>query len=493
MNVVIIGAMNELTAPIVEALKNVGNYIKWCTPSILPEQEKITNIYKTDISVSAHFLGSYVDNTGIFGEAHKKAANVYGADKTLFSVNGTTGSNFIVMRMLTLEHDSPQILVTRNIHHSILHAAEWLGVKFRFIKSFYDPQFESLIPPKPEDVLDALNNYPETDAVLLSSPTYSGLAARVGDIVKVVKNFDRNIKVIVDEAWGSHFHFTQELPPSAMQAGADIAMQSTHKQGGSLQQSGMIHWKEKYVNSELMYEAFREYVTTSPSYHLLGSLDAVRAYMEKRGKEIVEELIKKADYFKDLLGKKLIPPLKIMDDSLEFDLVKDYISGYDRTKTNIALTKYRETGFQIGSALAKEHKIIVEKSGLNTLLFLTTYRLTYSDIERTIRAIVNISKSLHKTDKKELIPNPFKHLEIKPVIEPHTARRVAQTIGRVVSLEDSVGKIAAEHVEVYPPGIPVILEGFRITKNNVNYLLRVKKMGGHISARDPSLKTIYVL
>ena len=152
----IISNMDNSNAPIIEALKNVGGYVKWCTPSILPDQEKIANVYKTDISVSAHFLGSYVDNTGIFGEAHKKAAKVYGADKTLFSVNGTTGSNFIVMRMLTLEHDNPQILVTRNIHHSILHAAEWLGVKFRFIKSFYDPQFESLIPPKPEDVLDAL-------------------------------------------------------------------------------------------------------------------------------------------------------------------------------------------------------------------------------------------------------------------------------------------------------------------------------------------------
>ncbi len=485
--------MNHSDAPIVEALKNVGGYVKWCTPSILPEQEKIANVYKTDISVSAHFLGSYVDNTGIFGEAHKKAAKVYGADKTLFSVNGTTGSNFIVMRMLTLEHDNPQILVTRNIHHSILHAAEWLGVKFRFIKSFYDPQFESLIPPKPEDVLDALNNYPETDAVLLSSPTYSGLSARVSDIVKVVKNFDSNIKVIVDEAWGSHFHFTQELPPSAMQAGADISVQSTHKQGGSLQQSGMIHWKEDHVNSDLMYEAFREYATTSPSYHLLASLDAVREYMEKNGREVIEELIRKADYFKDLLGKKLIPPMKIMDDSLEFDLVKDYISGYDRTKTNIALTKYKETGFQIGNTLSKNHKIIVEKSGLNTILFLTTYRLSYSDVERTVRALVSISKNLTKTDKKQLIPNPFKHLEIKPVIEPHTARRVAQTIGRIVPLEESVGKIAAEHVEVYPPGIPVILEGFRVTQNNVDYLMTVKKMGGHISARDPSLKTIYVL
>ncbi len=485
--------MHASDIPIVEALKNVSSYIKWCTPSILPEQEKITNVYKVDISVSAHFLGSYVDNTGIFREAHEKAAKVYGADKTLFSVNGTTGSNFIVMRMLTLEHDTPQILVTRNIHHSILHAAEWLGVKFRFIRSFYDPQFESLIPPKPDDVLDALNNYPETDAIIISSPTYTGLAARVDDIVKVVKNFDKNIKVIVDEAWGSHFHFTDELPKSAMQSGADISVQSTHKQGGSLQQSGMIHWKEKYVNSELMYEAFREYATTSPSYHLLASLDAVRAYMEKNGKNAVESLIKKADYFKDLIGKKLVPPMKIMDDSLEFDLVKDYISGYDRTKTNIALTKFKETGYQMDEILAKEYKIIVEKSGLNTVLFITTYSLSYNDIDRTVRALVNISKRFSKTEKKRLIPNPFKHLEIKPVIEPHTARRVAQTIGRIVPIEEAVGKIAAEHIEVYPPGIPVILEGFRITKNNVDYLLQVKKMGGHISARDPSLRTIYVL
>ncbi len=478
--------------PIVDALKNVRGYIKWCTPSVLNEQSKITDIYRTDISVSAHFLGSYVDDTGIFREAHKMAARVYGADRTLFSVNGTTGSNFILMRMLTLEHDSPQILVTRNIHHSILHAAEWLGVRFRFIKSTYDPQFESLIPPKPEDVLDTLNSYPESNAIILSSPTYAGLAARVSDIVKVVKNFDKNIKVIVDEAWGSHFHFSERLPESAMEAGADVAMQSTHKQGGSLQQTGMIHWKEKYVNSELMYEAFREYATTSPSYHLLASLDATRAYMEEHGREVVEKLIKKADYFKDLLGKKLIPPMKIMDDSLQFDLVKDYISGYDVTKTNIALTKFSETGFHVGELLAR-NKIIVEKSGLNTVLFITTHSLSYGDVDKTVRTLGAIMKNMHRVQRKELIPNPFKHLETKPVIEPHTARRVAQTIGRISSLHEAIGKIAAEHVEVYPPGIPVILEGFRITEENVRYLLKVKEMGGHISSRDPSLKTIYVL
>ncbi len=478
--------------PILDGVNTLTGYIKWCTPSILPHQKKISNIYKSDISVSAGFLGSYVDNTGIFEEAQERAAKLYGADKTLFSVNGTTGSNFIVLRMLTLEYESPQILVTRNIHHSILHAAEWLGIKFRFIKSSYDPQFESLIPPKPKDVLDTLNNYPESNAVIISSPTYSGLAAKIEDIVKVVKNFDEEIKVIVDEAWGSHFHFTDELPKSAMQSNADISVQSTHKQGGSLQQTGMIHWKKKYVNSELMYEAFREYVTTSPSYHLLASLDAVRAYMEKNGKEIVESLIKKADYFKDLLGKKLIPPLKIMDDSLEFDLVKDYISGYDRTKTAIALTKFSETGFELGAKMA-EHKIIVEKSSLNTILMLTTFSLSYGEIDKTVRVLSGIIKEFHKVGKKELIPNPFQHLETKPVIEPHTARRVAQTIGRIVPLKSAIGKIAAEHIEIYPPGVPVILEGFRITENNVRYLLEVKEMGGHISARDPNLKTIYVL
>ncbi len=483
---------SRLDAPIVEALNSMSGYIKWCTPSVLLHQERIANIYKSDISVSAGFLGSYVDNTGIFREAHEKAAKVYGSDRTVFSVNGTTGSNFIVMRMLTLEYESPQILVSRNIHHSILHAAEWLGVKFRFIKASYDSQFESLIPPKPEDVLDTLNNYPESNAVIISSPTYSGLSAKIEEIVRVVKNFDKNIKVIVDEAWGSHFHFSDELPKSAMQAGADIAVQSTHKQGGSLQQTGMIHWKEKYVDSELMYEAFREYATTSPSYHLLASLDAVRAYMEEKGREAVETLIKKADYFKDLLGKKLIPPLKILDDSLEFDLAKDYISGYDRTKTLIALTKFKETGFELGSLLAK-NRIIVEKSSLNTILMLTTFSMSYGDIDKTVRTLVNVTKDFHKVSKKELIPNPFQHLETKPVIEPHTARRVARTIGRVVPIKEAIGKIAAEHIEVYPPGVPVILEGFRVTKNNVRYLLNVKEMGGHISARNPSLKTIYVL
>ncbi len=478
---------------ILDALKEVPRYIRWCTPSVLPNQKKLTDIYSTDVSVSAHFFGSYVDNTGVFKKAHERAARVYGADKTLFTVNGTTGSNFIVMRMISLENDTPQILVTRNIHHSILHAAEWLGVRFRFIKCAYDPQFESLIPPKPEDVIDTLNNYPETNAIIISSPTYNGLVARIGDITRAVKNFDKEIKVIVDEAWGAHLHFSDSLPESAMDAGADIAVQSTHKEGGSLQQTGMIHWREKYVDSDIMYAAFREYVTTSPSYHLLASLDAVTAYMERNGKKAVNDMLKKAHKLKDLLGERVIPPMRMMDDSLELDLVKNYISGYDEAKTVIALTKFRETGFEIAKILAKKYKIVVEKSGLNTLLFLATFQIGDEDVDKTVDAVQRIMKKLTKTGKKELIPNPFKHLENKPVIEPYVARRVAQTIGRKVPLRDAIGKIAAEHIEVYPPGIPVILEGFRVTQDNVKYLLTVKEMGGHISARDPTLDTIYVL
>ena len=160
-------------SPIVRVLnEEVRHYHRWCTPSTLVDQERIEDFYASDVSISAGFFGTLVDHTGVFGEAERFAAAAQGADRTMFSVHGSSGSNFVVLRMLALERPDALVLVARNCHHSTINAIKAYGLDFRFLPSPYDAEFEAVLPPSVDQVLDGLARYPEALAVIYTSPTY---------------------------------------------------------------------------------------------------------------------------------------------------------------------------------------------------------------------------------------------------------------------------------------------------------------------------------
>ncbi|HMS73323.1 MAG TPA: hypothetical protein PKB03_09850 [Baekduia sp.] len=135
-------------SPIARILnEDVGRYHRWCTPSILPGQERVVDAYASDVSISAGFFGTLADHTGVFKEAEQFAALASGADRTMFSVHGTTGSNWVLLRMLAMVEPDPMVLIARNIHHSIVNAIKAFDIGFRFLPAPYDPRFEALHPP----------------------------------------------------------------------------------------------------------------------------------------------------------------------------------------------------------------------------------------------------------------------------------------------------------------------------------------------------------
>ena len=310
-----IDASRETTAsPIVRILnEEVRHYHRWCTPSTLVDQERIEDFYASDVSISAGFFGTLVDHTGVFGEAERFAAAAQGADRTMFSVHGSSGSNFVVLRMLALERPDALILIARNCHHSTINAIKAYGLNFRFLPSPYDAEFEAVLPPSVDQVVAGLRRYPEAIAVVYTSPTYEGLCANTHAIAAAVHDASPEGMLFVDAAWGGHRHVHPALPPAALDAGADIAVQSTHKLAGGLQQTGLIHWQEARVDSELMEEAFREYVTTSPSYHLLASADAAVRSLAATGRDALGTCIGRTRAFKALLRERL-PRLRHLDD-----------------------------------------------------------------------------------------------------------------------------------------------------------------------------------
>ena len=481
-------------SPIVRVLnRDVGRFHRWCTPSILEDQERVEDFYASDVSISAGFFGTLVDHTGIFGEAERFAAEAQGADRTMFSVHGSSGSNWIVLRALALERQDAMVLVARSIHHSVINALKGFGLDFRFLPTPYDERFEALLPPSVEEVLRGLERYPEALAVVYTSPTYEGLAAHTRDIAAAVHDASPHCILFVDEAWGDHLGFHPGLPLSAMQAGADVCVQSTHKLAGGLQQTGLIHWKEGRVDSELMEEAFREYVTTSPSYHLLGSADAAVRSLVATGEEALERSITRTRAFKRRLRERL-PLLDHLDDPAWLEGHRHHVAGCDLVKTTVGLSAYGLSGFAVQEALV-DHHIVIEKAGIDTLTFITTFQLREEAKEETVEALASVLHGHELTDgeRKAPLPNPFAAIDDRPVMHPYHARRYAKSIGHELPLDEAVGKVSAEYVEVYPPGVPVILEGFRVSQAAVRYLLETRAKGGTIVARDTSLATLRVL
>jgi arginine decarboxylase len=487
--------MDPITpSPIVRVLnEDVRRYHRWSTPSILPGQEKVEDFYASDVSISAGFFGTLVDHSGVFGEAERFAAEAQGADRSMFSVHGSSGSNWIVLRMLALQRQDGLILVARNIHHSIINAIKAFSLDFRFLPAPYDARFEALLPPSVEDIARGLDRYPEALAVIFTSPTYEGLAANTADIAAAIHARSPDCLVIVDEAWGGHLHFHPDLPPSAMDSGADLCVQSTHKLAGGLQQTGLIHWREERVDTELLEEAYREYVTTSPSYGLLASADAAVRALAGCGASFLGAAIARTERLKAALQRAL-PDLDRLDDRRWIDAVARNVGGCDLVKTTLGLSRYGLSGYDVADALV-ERGIVIEKAGVQTITLITTFQLADEAVEDTVAALSDIlGGALLPGNARQPAPgNPFSGIEDRPVIRPYDAKRLAKSIGHEVPLHEAVGHVAAEEVEVYPPGIPLILEGFRVSRDAVDYLEQARASGGSIVARDTALRTLRVL
>lgn len=371
-----------MVTPIVDALnRKVPKMIRWCTPSVPKGLKRVKDIYGTDISVSSHSFGNLTSKEGVFAQAQKLAAKAYGADRTLFVVHGTTGSNFIVLSMLAREKPHCKVLTTRNIHKSLLNAAEDYGIDLIYLPVNYDDKWEIFIPPSTKQVKEALKKHKDVHAVILTNPTYEGLSCKLKEIVKVIREHDPKIKIIVDEAWGAHFCFSKKLPKCAMACGVDIAVQSTHKQGGALQQTSMIHAKKKNANLNLLEECFEKYTTTSPAFHLLASLDAAREFMQTQGEKEMDRLINVANALSKKLSKQ---GLKILTKEI-CEEWKDNIESIDQTKVLVRVDGL--DGVKVANDLEDRFNVVVEKSTKNTILFLTPLQTTMKDVEVTANAV----------------------------------------------------------------------------------------------------------
>ncbi|HJV45681.1 MAG TPA: aminotransferase class I/II-fold pyridoxal phosphate-dependent enzyme [Bacillota bacterium] len=418
---------------------------------------------------------------GMILEAEKLAAEAFGADFTYFSVQGTSGA--IMAMVMAVCSPGDKIIVPRNIHKSVMSAIIFAGATPIFVHPVMDQKLGISHGITTESVRKALERHPDAKGVLVINPTYFGVSADLAAIVKVAHEFD--IPVLVDEAHGVHIHFHEDLPISAMQAGADMAATSVHKLGGSLTQTSILNIREGLVSASHVKSIISMLTTTSTSYILLASLDTARKQLAIYGHEMMDETIQLAEIARRELNH--IPGIYCVGKEI---LGEPATYGIDPTKLIIHVKDLGITGYDVEKWLRAHYNIEVELSDMYNILCI----VTPGDNDETIRILVQAMGDLSKecnTDKKI---NAVKVTLPKIPALALTPRDAFYSETEIIPLTESQGRIIAEFIMIYPPGIPIFLPGEIITQENINYILENLKAGLPVQGpEDESIETIRVI
>ncbi|MFD1777737.1 aminotransferase class I/II-fold pyridoxal phosphate-dependent enzyme [Fredinandcohnia salidurans] len=395
---------------------------------------------------------------GIIKQAQDLAAKAFGADHTFFSVQGTSGA--IMTMVMAVCGPGDKIIVPRNVHKSVMSAIVFSGAVPIFIHPEIDNTLGISHGITTDSVKKALEQHPDAKGLLVINPTYFGVAADLKKIVDIAHSYE--VPVLVDEAHGVHIHFHDGLPLSAMQAGADMAATSVHKLGGSMTQSSILNVREGLVSANRVQTILSMLTTTSTSYLLLASLDVARRRLVTEGYDLIEKTIQLANYMRDKINE--IEKLKcigreILGSKATFD--------FDPTKLIISVKDLGITGSDAEVWLREKYNIEVEMSDLYNILCIVTPGDTKKEAELLIAALANLSEEVSHLSESRIVPEVL--LPDIPVLAL-SPRDAFYSETEVVPFEESAGRVIAEFIMVYPPGIPIFIPGEIITEENLTYI-----------------------
>ncbi|WP_028782629.1 aminotransferase class I/II-fold pyridoxal phosphate-dependent enzyme [Thalassobacillus devorans] len=418
---------------------------------------------------------------GIIKEAQDLAAEAFGADYTFFSVQGTSGA--IMTMVMSVCHPGDKIIVPRNVHKSVTTAIIFSGATPIFIHPELDEQLGISHGITPEAVNRALEAHPDAKGVLVINPTYFGIAADLSKIVEVAHAYD--VPVLVDEAHGVHIHFHDELPLSAMQAEADLAATSVHKLGGSMTQSSVLNLKEGLVSHERVQAVLSMLTTTSTSYLLLASLDTARRQLAVKGKAMIDQTIILAERTRKAINQ--LPGLYCVGKEI---LGSDATFDYDPTKLIISVKELGLTGYDVEVWLRRNYNLEVELSDLYNILCLITPGDSIEETDVLVHALRELASSRPVLKANEEIKVKVPEIPLLSL----SPREAFYSETEVVALDEGIGRISAESLMIYPPGIPIFIPGEIITKENVAYIQENLEAGLPVQGpEDESLETIRVI
>lgn len=407
--------------------------------------------------------------------AEELLTNTYGADKSFFLVNGSTVGNLAMIYATCKQGDT--ILVQRNAHKSVFHAIELVGAKPVYIAPEWDEETRTAGSVKTDTLMEAITRYPQAKAVVLTYPTYYGVASNQLE-QQIILCHEKFIPVLVDEAHGAHFTAGSMFPKSALDLGADIVVQSAHKTLPAMTMASFLHVKSALVSVDKVNHYLRMLQSSSPSYLLLASLDDARqyiaSYMESDGAFLMEKRQHLVESLRSLKGVEVVE----VDDPLKL-LMR--VSGY--------------TGFQVKAAL-EENALYVELADAEQVLFvlpLLKQGASYSLPEVRIR-VKDALTNLKKLDG-EAVTQKAKQYEIAQITTSElTFEQLEQADKEWVPYMRAIGRIAAGMLIPYPPGIPLFIPGEKITVAKLSQLEELLALGAAFQGQHRLMeKLIYVI
>lgn len=433
--------------------------------------------------IPALLEGIDVGDGNAFQEAQTLAAEAWGARRTWFLINGASQGNQAMC--LAVAHMGGDLVVQRNVHSSVIDGMIMAGLKPTFAAPELDPDLGVAHCLTAAALDEALVRCPDAAAAVVVSPTYFGACADIAALAEVAHG--HGVPLVADEAWGAHLKFHPDLPPSAIEGGADLVISSTHKIVGSLTQSAMIHLATDRFDEAIIDRCISMTESTSPNSLLCGSLDAARRQAAVDGERLLTETISVlADAREEI---RAIPGLDVLDERL---LDSESVAGWDPLRLTIDVRGTGSTGYHI-AALARDLAGVNLELASDTVA-VAVFGMATGTPQRARRLIDGILTALEAiesepvSDKPEFAPPP---LWGEPAMTPREA-----FLGRqeVVPFKEAEGRIAAEPLATYPPGIPNVLPGERLTRETLDYITDSVDHGGYVrGAADRELTTLRVI
>jgi arginine/lysine/ornithine decarboxylase len=399
--------------------------------------------------------------SSVIREAEDLAAQAFGAANCFFMVGGTTSA--VQSMILSVCKAGDKIIMPRNVHKSAINALILCGAIPVYVNPDVQPRLGISLGMTPTAVEEAIKANPDAKAVLVNNPTYYGICSDLRTIVKLAHA--HGMKVLVDEAHGTHFYFSDKLPVSAMAAGADMAAVSMHKSGGSLTQSSLLLLNDT-VNVDKVRQIINLTQTTSASYLLMSSLDISRRNLALNGEKSFAKVIEMAEYAREEIndvggyyayGKELVNGTSVYD--------------FDVTKLSVYTRDLGLAGIEVYDILRDEYDIQIEFGDISNILAYISIGDRLQDIERLVGAMYDINR-LYRKDKAGMLATEY----IAPRVS--VAPREAFYADKIsLPIRETAGKICAEFVMCYPPGIPILAPGELITNEIIEYILYAKEKG----------------
>ena len=478
--------INQMRAPIYEALYDYkqNRIVKFDVPGHKGGRwnKELTdflgeNCLSVDVN-SSKPLDNLCHPVSVIREAESLTAKAFHAEHAFFMVNGTTGS-VQAMIMATCKAGD-KIIMPRNVHRSAINALVICGAVPVYVNPGINRDYGIALGMSVANVKDAIQKNPDAKAILVNNPTYYGVCSNIKEIVALAHS--HGMLVLADEAHGTHFYFGADMPAAAMQSGADLAAVSMHKTGGSLTQSSFLLCG-KNINPGYVRQIINLTQTTSGSYLLMSSLDIARRNLSLNGKAAIAKTVQLSEYARAEINK-LGGYCAFSSEIINGDTVFEF----DTTKLSIYTRDIGLAGIEVYDLLRDEYGIQIEFGDIGNILAIISVGNRVLDLERLIGALAEIKRHYSK-DKTGM----FDHEYITPQVEM-PPQEAFYSEKAAVAIAGAEGRISGEFVMCYPPGIPILAPGERITKEIIGYILYAKEKGCFLTGtQDMAVEQIQVL